>query len=99
MCKKCEKYQQQQEQGIVNIETPTVEMLPALTSEKEKLLFSKIDLSGTKDQDPDLIEKTRKLFHECAHIFTLESLDMGHTLPMPLPLFNALWRVVLVNYT
>ena len=51
-----------------------------MSPEKEKLLFNKIDPSGTKDWDPDLIEEIRKLFHEYAHIFALESLDMGHTL-------------------
>ena len=50
-----------------------------MSLEKEKLLFNKIDLSGTKDWDPELIEETRKLFHKYAHIFALESLDMGHT--------------------
>ena len=47
--KEIEKYHQQQEQGIVDIETPTVDTPPALTPEKKKLLFSKIDLLGTKD--------------------------------------------------
>ena len=50
-----------------------------MSPEKEKLLFNKIDLSGTKDWDPELIEETRKLFREYAHIFAIESLDMGHT--------------------
>ena len=44
--------------GNSDIETPTVDTPPALTPEKEKLLFSKIDLFGTKDLDPDLIEET-----------------------------------------
>ena len=79
LCKEIKKYHQQQEQGIVDIETPTVDTSPALTPEKGKLLFSKIDLLGTKDWDPDLIEETRKLFHEYAHVFALESLAMGHT--------------------
>ena len=52
---------------------------PKLTAEKEKLLFSKIDLSGTKAWDPELLEEAKQLFHEYAHIFALESLDMGHT--------------------
>ena len=42
-------------------------------------MLSKLDLSGTKDWDPELIEETRKLFHEYAHIFTLERSDLGHT--------------------
>ena len=52
---------------------------PKLTTEKEKLLFSKKDLSGTKGWDPELLEEAKQLFHEYAHIFALESLDMGHT--------------------
>ena len=33
--------------------------IPPLTPEKEKLLFNKIDLSGTNSWDPEHIEKTR----------------------------------------
>ena len=54
-------------------------VLPPLTPEREKLLFSKIDLKGTKDWNDDLKCKTRELFKEYAHIFALDSLDMGHT--------------------
>ena len=50
-----------------------------LTTEKEKSLFSKIDLSGTKGWDPELLEEAKQLFRKYAHIFALESLDMGHT--------------------
>ena len=50
-----------------------------MTPGKEKLLFSKIDLSGAENWDPKLIEKAKELFCESAHIFALESLDMGHT--------------------
>ena len=53
--------------------------IPPLTPEKEKLLFSKIDLSGTNNWDPQHIKQTRELFKDYAHIFTLESLDIGHT--------------------
>ena len=52
---------------------------PKLTTEKEKLLFSKIDLSGTKGWDPELLEEVKQQFCEYAHIFALKSLDMGHT--------------------
>ena len=52
---------------------------PKLTTEKEKLLFSKIDLSGAQEWDPELLEEAKRLFREYAHIFALESLDMGHT--------------------
>ena len=50
-----------------------------MTTEKEKLLFSKIDLSGTKGWDLELFEEAKQLFCKFAHIFALESLDMGHT--------------------
>ena len=52
---------------------------PKLTIEKEKLLFSKIDLSGAQEWDPELLEEAKELFHEYAHIFALENLDMGQT--------------------
>ena len=53
---------------------------PPLTPEREQLLFSKIDHGGIKDWTDDLKSKTRELFREYAHVFALESLDMGHTL-------------------
>ena len=53
--------------------------IPPLTPEKEKLLFSNIDLSGTNNWDPKHIKQTRELFKDYAHIFALESLNMGHT--------------------
>ena len=53
--------------------------MPPLTPKKEQLLFSKIDLGSIQDWTEDLQTKTCKLFKEYAHIFTLESLDMGHT--------------------
>ena len=43
------------------------------------MLFSKIDLSGAQEWDPKLLEEAKQLFHEYAHIFALESLEMGHT--------------------
>ena len=63
-----------------------------MTPEKEKLLFSKIDLSGTNIWDPEHIKQTRELFKDYAHIFTLESLDMGHTLVVK-------HKIKLDNYT
>ena len=53
--------------------------VPEIIPEKAKLLFSKIDLTVAQGWDPVLIEEAQQLFHEYAHIFTLESLDMGHT--------------------
>ena len=52
--------------------------VPELTPEKEKLLFSKIDLTGVHGWGPALIEEAGQLFHEYAHIFALESTDIGH---------------------
>ena len=51
---------------------------PPLTLEKEHLLFSRIDLDGIGDWSDDLKCQARGLFKEYAHIFALESLDMGH---------------------
>ena len=52
---------------------------PSLTPEKERLLFSKINLDSIKIWSDDLKCKTRQLFKEYMHIFALESLDIGHT--------------------
>ena len=52
--------------------------IPPLTPEREQLLFSKINLGSIKDWTDDLKSKTRELFKEYAHVFALESLDMGH---------------------
>ena len=54
-------------------------VVPSLAQEREKLLFGKIDLEGTKDWNDDLKHQTRELFKEYVHIFALDSLDMGHT--------------------
>ena len=52
--------------------------VPPLTPEREQLLLSKIDLSSIKDWTRDLKSKTQELFKEYAHVFALDSLDMGH---------------------
>ena len=52
---------------------------PVLTPGRENLLFSKIDLEGIQDWSEELKLKTKDLFREYAHIFALESLEMGHT--------------------
>ena len=57
----------------------TIKAPPVFTPERENLLFSKIDLTGAKEWSEDLKKKTKDLFREYAHIFALESLDMGHT--------------------
>ena len=72
---KCQEQLQIQE----NVGQPTNLKVPELTPEKEKLLFSKIDLTGMQGWDPVLIEEARQLLREFAHIFALESTDMGHT--------------------
>ena len=53
--------------------------VPPLTPEREHLLLSKIDLSSFENWTNDLKTKTQELFKEYAHVFALESLDMGHT--------------------
>ena len=63
-------------QGIKMGEVPTP---PALTSERESLLFSKVNLEGTKDWSEELKTKTKNLFRDFAHIIMLESQEMGHT--------------------
>ena len=63
-----------------NVGQPIDPKVPELTPEREKLLFSKINLTGAQGWDLALIEEARQLFHEFAHIFALESTDMGHTL-------------------
>ena len=72
------KKQLQDSENNTQSDSPKPEK-PKLTTEKEKLLFSKIDLSGAKEWDPELLEEAKQLFHKYAHIFALESLDMGHT--------------------
>ena len=63
-----------------NVGQPVDPKVPELTPEREKLLFSKINLTGAQSWDPALIEEAQQLFYEFAHIFALESTDMGHTL-------------------
>ena len=74
-----EKCQQQQKMVLDEIIPKTVSTPPVLTPERESLLFSKIDLDGAKEWSEELKVKTKELFREYAHIFALESLDMGHT--------------------
>ena len=62
-----------------SVSQPMASKVPELTPEREELLFSKIDLTGVQSWDPALIKEARQLFCEFAHIFTLESRDMGHT--------------------
>ena len=72
---KCREQLQTQE-DVSQFTNPEV---PELTPEKEKLLFSKIDLTGAQGWDPALIEEAQQLFREYAHIFALESSDIRHT--------------------
>ena len=73
----CKKQLQDPENNIES-DSPKPEK-PKLTTEKEKLLFSEIDLSNTKGWDPELLEEAKQLFRKYAHIFAFESLDLGHT--------------------
>ena len=70
---------QHQNQDQENKNHCSTREIPKLTPEKEKLLFDKIDLSGADGWDPKLVEEAKQLFRKYAHIFALESLDMGHT--------------------
>ena len=63
-----------------NVGQPIDPKVLELTPGKEKLLFSKINLTGAQGWDPTLIEEAQQLFCEFAHIFALDSTDMGHTL-------------------
>ena len=70
---------QHQDQDQENMNCCSTCEVPKLAPEKERLLFNKIDLSGADSWDPKLVEEAKQLFREYAHIFALESLDMGHT--------------------
>ena len=72
---KCQEQLQTQE----NVGQSANPQVPELTPGREKLLFSKIDLTGAQGWDPVLIEEAQQLFRKYAHIFTLGSLDIGHT--------------------
>ena len=52
---------------------------PALTPERESLLFGMINLDGTKDWSEELKTKIKDMFRDFAHTCALESLEMGHT--------------------
>ena len=65
--------------GSQNTKVEKVLEPPVLTPERESLLFSKINLEGTEDWSEEFKLKTKDLFREYAHIFALESLEMGHT--------------------
>ena len=68
-----------QDQDQENMNCCSTHEVLKLTPKKEKLLFDKIDLSGADNWDSKLVEEVKQLFCEYAHIFALESLDMGHT--------------------
>ena len=71
----CQEQLQTQENVSQSVDPKVLELTP----EREKLLFSRIDLTGAQSWDPALIEEARQLFREFAHIFALESTDMEHT--------------------
>ena len=70
---------QEQLQTQESVGQSVASKVPELTPEREELLFSKIDLTGVQSWDPALTKEARQLFREFAHIFALESTDMGHT--------------------
>ena len=53
--------------------------LEPLSPEKEKLLFEKVDLLGTKEWSSEDQEKVKELFREYGKLFALDDLDLGHT--------------------
>ena len=53
--------------------------LEPLSSEKEKLFFEKIDLTGIGEWNPADQKEARELFKEYGKLFTLDDLDLGHT--------------------
>ena len=58
-----EKYQQKQERAALDETVSETILKPSvLTPEKEKLLFSRIDLDGAKEWDEELKVKTKDLF-------------------------------------
>ena len=71
----CQEQLQTQENASQPVDPKALELTP----EREELPFSKIDLSGAQSWDPTLIEGARQLFRKFAHLFSLESTDMGHT--------------------
>ena len=63
-----------------NNQAPESEIkLEPLSSEKEKLLFEKVDLTGISKWDPADQEEVREVFKEYGKIFALDDVDSGHT--------------------
>ena len=54
--------------------------LEPLSPEKEKLLFEKVDISGTNEWSSEDQEKVKELFREYGQLFALDDLNLGHTL-------------------
>ena len=52
----------------------------ALSPEKEKLLFEKVDLLGAKEWSSEDQEKVKELFREYGQLFALDDLNLGHIL-------------------
>ena len=53
--------------------------LEPLSPKKEKLLFEKVNLLGTKEWSSEDQEKVKELFREYGQLFALDDLDLGHT--------------------
>ena len=52
---------------------------PKLTSERTEKLFSKLDLKGSENWDPDTQKKFNQVFKDYHHIFALDDLELGLT--------------------
>ena len=52
---------------------------PQLTPERVKKLFSKLDLEGAKDWNPDIQARLNQVFKDYHHIFALDDLELGRT--------------------
>ena len=50
-----------------------------LTSDRTEKLFSKLDLKGSENWDPDTQTKLNQVFKDYHHIFALDDLELGRT--------------------
>ena len=50
---------------------------PQLTPEHINKLFSKLDLKGAEDWNPDIQAKLKQVFKDHHHIFALDILELG----------------------
>ena len=50
---------------------------PQLTTEHINKLFSKLDLEGAENWNPDIQTKLKQVFQDYHHIFALDDLELG----------------------